>query len=214
MLSFALFASTLALAGSTAPDPAKVCASEDPVALSPGLQRRFRAPGPCPSVVSAEAVANYQKAFAVYTRELSDPQTAARLARRVDARWFMVEDGQGYLVFDAKAEAFVDPAVFAAGPPGAPPEAEPPAETAYRLGYQALRGKRYDEARTHLAECLTHDPEHAGCYWEQGWVAWVSEDWGAAAASWAEVEKRRPDHPELDVWLPQARAKAGSPVSP
>ncbi|MFT4626053.1 MAG: hypothetical protein ACI8PZ_004724 [Myxococcota bacterium] len=204
MLSLALFTASLALAGSSAPDPTKVCASEQGVVMSPRIRSRFRGGSHCPSLVTAEAVANYQRAFAVYTRELSDPETAEQLARHVDARWVIVEDASGYLVFDAEAKGFVDPSLFAAGPP----KEETPAEAAYRQGYQALRAKRYDDARTHLAQCLTLAPEHAGCHWESGWVAWVAEDWAAAAAAWSAVETHAPDHPELDVWLPQARAKA------
>ncbi len=206
MLSLALLVAPIALAAT--PDHTKLCTAEGRVALSRGLQRSLRV-ADCPSVVSAESVANFMKAFALYTRELTDPGNAARLARTVDARWVLIEDGKDYLVYDTEAAAFVDPAVFASGLDAAP-VAESPAQMAYRQGYQALRGKRYDDARTHLAECLTHDPRHAGCHWEMGWVAWVAEDWSAAAASWSAVETHQPDYPELRIWLPKARAKAGN----
>jgi len=211
MLLIASLAVPAAFAGS--PDATKVCTAEGRVALSAGLQRRIRTKD-CPSVVSSEAVANFMKAFALYTKELVEPGNAARLARTVDARWVLVEDGPDYLVYDVQADAFVDPAVFAAGPPGAPAQAESPEQTAYRLGYQALRGKRYDEARTQLSTCIEHAPDHAGCHWELGWVHWVAEDWSAAAASWGEVAKHEPEHPELDVWLPKAQAKAGVVTDP
>lgn len=193
-----------ALAASPELDTTKVCTVEGRVALSPGMHKRVRGAGACPSVVPAQTIADYMKAFALYTRELSEPSNAARLLRTVDARYLLVEDGRGFMVFDAEAEAFVAPGVFSPGPP----EAETPDAEAYRLGYQALRAKRYDDARTHLTTCIGLAPDHVGCHWELGWVHWVAEDWAAAAGAWRTVETLAPDHPELDVWLPKAKAKA------
>jgi tetratricopeptide (TPR) repeat protein len=198
-----------ALALADGPDPAKVCASTDMVVLAPSLHRRFRASAPCTSVVSSESVAQFMKAFAVYERELSAPETAGQLLRTVQARWLLLGDGRSFLVYDGQSESFVDPAVFAPG--DAPSEAASPAETAYRNGYAALRAKRADEAREQLTTCLTLDPEHVGCHWELGWVHWLAEDWAAAAASWSAVQQRAPEHPEVGTWLPKARAKAATP---
>ena len=206
MLTLAWFAATGALAGSLSPDPERVCASEERVALSPTMRKRFRAPKTCTTLVSSESIGHFMKAFAVYSRELHDPQTADQLVRHLDARWLLLEDGSDFRVYDGQAKAFVDNAVFA--PPGSSAaEVKTPADTAYRLGFQALRSKRYDDAGKHLAECLAHDQDHVGCQWELGWVHWVAEDWAAAQASWTEVERRAPDHPHLDEWLVQARAK-------
>jgi len=190
------------------PDAARVCTAEGRVAVDPALRGRIRGLSSCANLVTSEAIANYLKAFAVRTRELTDPAIAAQLLSTVEARWLLVRDGSAYQVFDAETGAFVDPALFAAGP--AETQKETPAETAYRLGYQALRGKRYDEAKTQLSTCLSHDADHVGCHWELGWVHWVAEDWAAAEASWTAVEQRDPDYPDLGTWLPKAKAKAGS----
>lgn len=196
-----LLLASVSLAAAPSLDTTKVCAAEGRVAASPGLQRRL--PSRCAAAVPGQTIADYMRAFALYSRELAEPGNAARLLRTVEARWLLVEDGKGFLVFDAEADAFVDPSVFQPGPPAD----ETPAARAYREGYTALRGKRYDEARTQLTTCIGLEPDHAGCHWELGWVHWVAEDWAAAATAWSEVERVAPDHPELDVWLPKARAK-------
>jgi len=193
-------------------DSAQICSAEDKVALSPSAHRRLSTSGPCPSVVPAQTVSDYMKAFAVLSRELADPDNADRLVRTVGARWLWIRTGGEYQVYDAEAKAFVPPASFAKGAGGEPEtEEERAAAAAYVEGYQALRGKRYDEALAKLSQCTTLDADHAGCHWELGWVHWVAEDWSAAAASWGEVERVQPDYPELDRWLPKAKAKAGDP---
>jgi len=200
---------TLAHADPSAPDPARICASEAKVALTPEVQRSFRAPAACPSLIPAQTVADYLKAFAVGSRDLADPDNADRLARTVEARWLWVRAGEGHQVYDAEAKAFVPPTVFAtATEPEPKTEAQQAAEAAYVHAYGALRAKKYDQAGAKLAECLEADPAHAGCHWELGWVRWVAEDWAGAAASWLEVERLRPDYPELGQWLPKAKAKA------
>jgi len=210
MLPFVLHA-VLAQAGPDLPDTARLCTAEAKVALSPTLRRRLRgvSGSGCPSVVSSDDIAHYMKAFAVLSRELHDPATADQLVRTVKARWLLLDDGPGYRVYDAEAKGFVDASPFSSGP-AEPAADEPPAAAAYRRGYQALRRKRTDDARVHLGECLTHDPDHVGCHWELGWVHWVAEDFTAAVASWTAVAERDPDYPELDVWLPKAKAKAES----
>ncbi len=184
-----------------APEATQVCTAKGRVALDPGLRRRIRGLSSCSNVVSAQRVADYMKAFAVLSRELSDPTVASQLTGTVEARWLLVRDGRSFRVFDAEKKAFVDPAGFVDG------DAADPAEAAYRLGYQALRKKRYDEAKTQLSTCLEHEPEHVGCHWELGWVHWVAEDWAAAAASWSAVQEHDPDHPDVDTWLAKAKSK-------
>ena len=189
-----------------APDATRICTAEGRVAIDPGLRKRIRGLSACANLVSSQRIADYMKAFAVLSRELSDPTVATQLTGTVEARWFLVRDGKSFQVFDAEAKAFVDPSAFVAG--SEPAEPASPAEAAYRLGYQALRAKRYDDAKAQLTTCLEHDAEHVGCHWELGWVHWVAEDWAAAAASWSAVEQRDPDYPDLDTWLPKAKARA------
>lgn len=161
----------------------------------------------CPAAVPAQLVADFLKAFALRSSELAEVEHAGRLVRHAEARWLLIEDGSGFRVYDHKAAAFVDAAVFTPGEAKPKTEAEKAADVAYQKGYQALRAQKYDEARPALKECLEHQPEHVGCHWEMGWVHWVAEDWPAAAASWSAVEAGDPDYPELKKWLAKAKAK-------
>ena len=212
MLFATWFFVTLALAGAPL-DADKVCASSDPVALGTSLYKSLgRRPGPsCPGLVGPQAVADYLKAFAVLSRELQQPEVADQLVRQVAARWLLLPDGRNYLLYDAKAAAFVDPSPFLRGTPG--PEMSP-AEVAYQHAYRDLRAKRHEQARLRLQQCLSLDPDHARCHWEMGWVHWVAEEWDAVVASWEQVERIDPEHPELGTWLPQARERSSRAATP
>ncbi|HEX8701301.1 MAG TPA: CapA family protein, partial [Myxococcaceae bacterium] len=97
-------------------------------------------------------------------------------------------------------------------PTAAPTEAEvDPAATAadghFARGLEALKARESAAAITALSACVQAMPSRVDCRWELGWAYSLENRWTEALAQWTEVQKLKPDQPELESALTQARAQ-------
>jgi hypothetical protein len=101
-------------------------------------------------------------------------------------------------------------------PPASAPQAEPaPAPTAaagdehFARGIEALKARDAVAAIAALSACVKAEPTRVDCRWELGWAYSLENKWIEALEQWLEVQKLKPDHPDLESALNQARAQAG-----
>jgi poly-gamma-glutamate capsule biosynthesis protein CapA/YwtB (metallophosphatase superfamily) len=105
--------------------------------------------------------------------------------------------------------------------PAAPetaPSAEPTAATAdpataatdeqFARGIEALKAHDAKSAIAALSACVEAAPTRVDCRWELGWAYSLENKWAEALVQWAEVQKLKPDQPDLENALTQARAQA------
>jgi poly-gamma-glutamate capsule biosynthesis protein CapA/YwtB (metallophosphatase superfamily) len=87
-----------------------------------------------------------------------------------------------------------------------------PATTAtdeqFARGVEALKAQDARSAITALAACVEATPTRVDCRWELGWAYSLENKWAEALAQWTEVQKLKPDQPDLGNALTQARAQA------
>ncbi|MFP2925362.1 CapA family protein, partial [Pyxidicoccus sp. 3LG] len=89
--------------------------------------------------------------------------------------------------------------------PTAPAVAD--AEASYTRGLEALKAKDTRTAITELSACVEAAPSRVDCRWELGWAYQVEGRWADALTQWTEVQKLKPDHPDLESALAQARGQ-------
>jgi poly-gamma-glutamate capsule biosynthesis protein CapA/YwtB (metallophosphatase superfamily) len=103
-----------------------------------------------------------------------------------------------------------DPAAAAPADPAAAPVE--PAVTAtdaqFAQGVEALKVQDAPAAIAALSACVEAEPARVDCRWELGWAYSLENKWAEALAQWTEVQKLKPDQPELETALSQARAQA------
>ncbi|WP_224368504.1 CapA family protein [Hyalangium versicolor] len=102
------------------------------------------------------------------------------------------------------------PAPAAADSQPAPP-ADPAATGAdaqFAKGVEALKAQDAEAAIAALSACVEAAPTRVDCRWELGWAYSLRHQWAEALAQWKEVQKLKPDHPDLENALSQASAQA------
>jgi hypothetical protein len=106
------------------------------------------------------------------------------------------------------------PSAEPSAPPAQPPtpsEGAPPSlprlDPAAHLGAgrAALKQKDGPLAVAHLRACLAQAPADVDCLWELGWAHSLQGDWDAVIAEWEQVKALKPDHPDVDGRLADAR---------
>jgi len=101
-----------------------------------------------------------------------------------------------------------------ASEPSATPAAVPTdpataaAEAQFARGVEALKAQDAKTAIAALSACVEASPARVDCRWELGWAYSLENQWAEALAQWTEVQKLKPDQPELESALTQARAQA------
>jgi poly-gamma-glutamate capsule biosynthesis protein CapA/YwtB (metallophosphatase superfamily) len=90
--------------------------------------------------------------------------------------------------------------------PGLARSADP--DASYALGLEALKAKDSRTAIAELSACVEAAPSRVDCRWELGWAYSVDNRWADALAQWTEVQKLKPDQPELETALAQAQGQA------
>jgi poly-gamma-glutamate capsule biosynthesis protein CapA/YwtB (metallophosphatase superfamily) len=83
-----------------------------------------------------------------------------------------------------------------------------PADTHFAKGIEALKAQKAAAAIAELSACVQAAPDRVDCRWELGWAYSLENRWSEALAQWTEVQKLKPDHPDLESALTQARAQA------
>jgi len=115
-----------------------------------------------------------------------------------------------------------EPAATPTAEPTATPAAEPVAEPAaapvdpavaaadaqFARGVEALKAQDTKTAIAKLSACVEASPTRVDCRWELGWAYSLENRWAEALAQWTEVQKLKPDQPDLESALTQARAQA------
>jgi hypothetical protein len=91
-------------------------------------------------------------------------------------------------------------------PPSADPA--PAADEHFAQGIEALKARDSAAAITALSACVQAQPSRVDCRWELGWAYSLENRWTEALAQWTQVQKLRPDQPDLESALTQARAQA------
>ncbi|MDC0711906.1 CapA family protein [Stigmatella sp. ncwal1] len=81
------------------------------------------------------------------------------------------------------------------------------ADAHFSRGVEALKAKDAVTAISELSQCVALRPESVPCRWELGWAYSLENRWNEALAEWTEVGKLKPDQPELEEVLAQARAQ-------
>jgi poly-gamma-glutamate capsule biosynthesis protein CapA/YwtB (metallophosphatase superfamily) len=101
------------------------------------------------------------------------------------------------------------PAPATPAPQAAPAEAPSTdaADALFARGVEALKAKEAAAAITALSACVEAAPTRVDCRWELGWAYSLENKWTDALAQWTEVQKLKPDQPELGDALTQARAQ-------
>ncbi|RKG99289.1 CapA family protein [Corallococcus sp. CA053C] len=78
----------------------------------------------------------------------------------------------------------------------------------YARGVEALRAKDSHTAIAELSACVQAAPSRADCRWELGWAYSVDGRWSDSLAQWTQVRTLKPDQPDLESALTQARNQA------
>jgi tetratricopeptide (TPR) repeat protein len=90
--------------------------------------------------------------------------------------------------------------------------AEAPATTTadahFAQGFEALKAQDAKAAIAALSACVRAAPERVDCRWELGWAYSLESRWTEALAEWTEVQRLKPEQPDLESALTQARAQA------
>jgi hypothetical protein len=73
---------------------------------------------------------------------------------------------------------------------------------------EALKAQDAKTAIAELSACVEASPARVDCRWELGWAYSLENRWAEALAQWTEVQKLKPDQPDLESALTQARAQA------
>jgi Bacterial capsule synthesis protein PGA_cap len=74
-----------------------------------------------------------------------------------------------------------------------------------QAGRAALQEKRGPLAVAHLRACVEQEPSNVDCLWELGWAHYLQNDWDSVIAAWQQLKSSKPDHPEIDGRLEDAR---------
>src|SRR5215211_1509783 len=74
-----------------------------------------------------------------------------------------------------------------------------------RAGRAALQQKKGALAVAHLRACVEQEPSNVDCLWELGWAHYLQNDWESVIAAWQQLKALKPDHPEVDGRLEDAR---------
>jgi tetratricopeptide (TPR) repeat protein len=82
------------------------------------------------------------------------------------------------------------------------------ADEQFARGVEALKAQDAKAAIAALSACVEAAPTRADCRWELGWAYSLENKWAEALAQWTEVQKLKPDQPDLESALTQARAQA------
>ncbi|RKH35456.1 hypothetical protein D7V93_43305, partial [Corallococcus llansteffanensis] len=78
----------------------------------------------------------------------------------------------------------------------------------YARGVQALQAKDSQTAIAELSACVQAAPTRADCRWELGWAYSVDGRWADSLTQWTQVRTLKPDQPDLESALTQARNQA------
>lgn len=92
-------------------------------------------------------------------------------------------------------------------PAADPAPAANPADDLFARGVEALKAQDSATAIAALAACVADAPRRVDCRWELGWAYSLEHKWAEALAQWKEVQKLKPDQPELATALSQAQAQ-------
>lgn len=101
-----------------------------------------------------------------------------------------------------EASRSTEPTAAAAAP------ATSTADEQFAHGVEALKAQDAKAAITALSACVEAAPTRVDCRWELGWAYSLENKWAEALAQWTEVQKLKPDQPDLESALTQARAQA------
>jgi len=82
------------------------------------------------------------------------------------------------------------------------------ADAHFARGIEALKARDAAAAIAALSACVQAQPSRVDCRWELGWAHSLENQWAEALAQWTEVQKLKPDQPDLESALTQARAQA------
>ncbi|WP_224240536.1 CapA family protein [Hyalangium gracile] len=108
-------------------------------------------------------------------------------------------------------EAFEPPAGSTKSTTEAAPVVNPAtiaADAQFAKGVEALKAQDAAAAIAALSFCVEAAPKRADCRWELGWAYSLQNRWAEALVQWQEVQKLKPDQPDLENALSQARAQA------
>jgi hypothetical protein len=72
-------------------------------------------------------------------------------------------------------------------------------------GVKALSEKDAPAAIVAFEACASASPARVECHWELGWAHYLQNDWAAVVSAWEQVLALDPQHPEVKVWLTEAR---------
>lgn len=108
------------------------------------------------------------------------------------------------------------PAPAAASPTAAPGDASAAlvapaaagADAQFARGVEALKAQDTKTAIAELSACVEAMPSRVDCRWELGWAYSLENRWAEALVQFTEVQKLKPDQPDLETALTQARAQA------
>lgn len=103
---------------------------------------------------------------------------------------------------DTAAEPSIAPAAAPIDPAAAA------ADDSFARGIEALKARDARTAITALSSCVEAAPTRVDCRWELGWAYSLENKWAQALTQWTEVQKLKPDQPDLENALTQARAQA------
>ncbi|WP_225413406.1 CapA family protein [Stigmatella hybrida] len=81
------------------------------------------------------------------------------------------------------------------------------ADEHFARGVEALKARDAAAAIDELSQCVALRPTSVECRWELGWAYSLANRWNEALAEWTEVGKLKPDQPDLQDVLAQARAQ-------
>jgi Bacterial capsule synthesis protein PGA_cap len=77
----------------------------------------------------------------------------------------------------------------------------------FARGIEALKAQDAKSAIAALSACVEAAPARVDCRWELGWAYSLENKWTEALAQWLEVQRLKPDQPDLENALTQARAQ-------
>ncbi|WP_443651672.1 CapA family protein [Corallococcus terminator] len=78
----------------------------------------------------------------------------------------------------------------------------------YARGVEALKSKDGPTAIAELSACVQAAPSRADCRWELGWAYSLDGRWSETLTQWTQVRALKPDQPDLEGALTQARSQA------
>lgn len=110
---------------------------------------------------------------------------------------------------EAPAPSETSPAAAPGEPSAAPVDpVTATADAQFARGIEALKAQDSKTAIAELSACVEALPSRVDCRWELGWAYSVENRWAEALAQFTEVQKLKPDQPDLETALTQARAQA------